>query len=1344
LDPSAQAIHKIHIGCYIVETVESNDQPQYLSVGETASRLGVHPNTVRNWVKDGILKSARVAGSRFHRFDATEVERLARSRGASVAPIQETRRNVGPELVDATQLHGWAGRRGSQGLLPRLVRRLLLATPGVGDLAMRAGEGIASEGWDGLVHAEVARPPVPAGPSAWELSVRADVRTKAQEDYDKRTANPLGVDPAQTTFVFLTARRWVGAAEWETERRAEKVWRDVRVIDADQLEMWLEATPGVHVWISEQLGLQPQDAETVERWWQRFADRADPSVPAELLLAGRQEATDRLRTFVASDPAAIGVAATWRDEAIAFVAASLGAAGGEEHAAAEPVVVVSARPAWNRLTQSTSPMTLLPEFDEPDIGTALSRGHHVVIPIGQGDLSRGTVIKLPRLDRNDARTALMDGGINDFRKADELAALARRSLASFMRLRARDPRMARPQWSQHPASDIIAPLVLVGSWSPTDADHEVVAEVVGRSWDDIATELQAWVRSEDPPFTRSGGRWHLTAPEEAYSVLEGALLDSHFERWASVVLRVLGETDPMLELAVEERPFTANKRTYSGALRNGLAESLALLGALGHQSHDTGPTQADRAAILVRELLERANADASGLLWRSLAEELPRLAEAAPQPFLDAVEAGVAGDQPLLGTMFRDSERNSLFNTSSPHTGLLWALELLCWPPDYFLSAVRLIGRLAEIDPGGRLANRPPASLRAALLPWLPYTAAPLELRLEAVTQLCEQYPAVGWRLLLSLLPQGHDTSMPTSSPRFRDWKPDREGVLVSEWVANVTGLVTQAIERADNDPHQWAELVEHLGPLPPDQRNRLLNELDRLSGLDLSDDAEGQLALWEKLTNEAARHRQFPKAQWSMDEASLTRMEGLAAALEAPDVIERHARLFGWRPDLPGFDPYDHEAGDRVLREARAAAIEDTLSTAGPDGLLRLATKSVRQDQVGWAAAEVRGQDIADTVIAWLETEGVPRAVAVGWVARMAAVDDSWAASQGDRLKALSPDGQASFLLALPPGSMVWPLLEQVDEAARATYWRYVEPLRFSPEDVEIATDQLIAHARPWAAITLLTLRLHAGGGQPTGVTIELVTKALDAGLTSGTADSARVQSPGYDIGMLLDFLAAQGYDVASLARLEFAYFKVTEYDRAPYALYASLADDPERFVELVSTVYRGKSERKRQLNELDAQAARNAWSVLNSWRRPPGVDDQGNLDIDHLRTWVRQARIRFAELDRTDIGDEQVGQLLSGSPEGSDGAWPAESVRDLIEEIGSRELENGVHVGVINGRGITSRDVYSGGGQERDLSARYLSAANAAARWPRTARLLRSLADDYERQARHWDADAEQNANV
>ena len=101
--------------------------------------------------------------------------------------------------------------------------------------------------------------------------------------------------------------------------------------------------------------------------------------------------------------------------------------------------------------------------------------------------------------------------------------------------------------------------------------------------------------------------------------------------------------------------------------------------------------------------------------------------------------------------------------------------------------------------------------------------------------------------------------------------------------------------------------------------------------------------------------------------------------------------------------------------------------------------------------------------------------------------------------------------------------------------------------------------------------------------------------------------------------------------------------------------------------------------------------------------------------------------------------------SPLGADGIWPAESVRSIIEAIGSPSIEAGIHVGVVNDRGFTTRGPYDGGEKERNIAARYKRwAQQASGEWPRTSRILRRLAEEYEREAGRHDAEAQVSADT
>lgn len=127
-------------------------------------------------------------------------------------------------------------------------------------------------------------------------------------------------------------------------------------------------------------------------------------------------------------------------------------------------------------------------------------------------------------------------------------------------------------------------------------------------------------------------------------------------------------------------------------------------------------------------------------------------------------------------------------------------------------------------------------------------------------------------------------------------------------------------------------------------------------------------------------------------------------------------------------------------------------------------------------------------------------------------------------------------------------------------------------------------------------------------------------------------------------------------------------------------------------------------------------------------------------MQEWVKQARLQLSGLDREDIGDELIGQTFAHAPVDADGIWPPAPVRDLIESIGSRDLENGVVTGRLNSRGVAWRGVYDGGSQERTLAEQYKQWSLAVqVRWPRTARILRTIAESYEREADREDERAQ-----
>ena len=140
------------------------------------------------------------------------------------------------------------------------------------------------------------------------------------------------------------------------------------------------------------------------------------------------------------------------------------------------------------------------------------------------------------------------------------------------------------------------------------------------------------------------------------------------------------------------------------------------------------------------------------------------------------------------------------------------------------------------------------------------------------------------------------------------------------------------------------------------------------------------------------------------------------------------------------------------------------------------------------------------------------------------------------------------------------------------------------------------------------------------------------------------------------------------------------------------------------------------------------------------PGTRDDGTIDGEALEAWIKEARVRAKAAGREDIADSRIGHVLSASPMGLDGNWPAEPVREVIDLFRSKSMIEGFQIGKGNRRGITTRMPRAGGELERREAAKYRAWAKAIAYGhPHTAKALDTLADRYDWEARRNDEEAE-----
>ena len=227
--------------------------------------------------------------------------------------------------ITADELMSWANSRVSQGELPELIRRLIHSTipsSKILRIVFPAGNSIGLPGWDGVLETSVGNAWVPKGESRWELSCQKNSAMKIVADYQKRTGETSADQQQKLTFVFATPRRVRGKPKWTKEHPDE--WRKIRILDAVDLEEWLEIAPSVSLWLAEKMGKNIDGFRSLDSEWDRWAGATDPKISAGLVLADRENASESLQDFLDSAPKrTFAIAADSKEEAAAFVCAEI-------------------------------------------------------------------------------------------------------------------------------------------------------------------------------------------------------------------------------------------------------------------------------------------------------------------------------------------------------------------------------------------------------------------------------------------------------------------------------------------------------------------------------------------------------------------------------------------------------------------------------------------------------------------------------------------------------------------------------------------------------------------------------------------------------------------------------------------------------------------------------------------------------------------------------------------------------------------------------------------------------------------------------------------------------------
>jgi hypothetical protein len=832
------------------------------------------------------------------------------------------------------------------------------------------------------------------------------------------------------------------------------------------------------------------------------------------------------------------------------------------------------------------------------------------------------------------------------------------------------------------------------------------------------------------PVKQKNGQWEIASRKETWEAIGPRLFDEHLDKFKAVSIEVLRERDPKFELEKDQR-FAANiygkALRHSHTLRKGLSETLALLGCFPDAL--TSCTQGKAiyvADMAVHEILK----DGDWVLWASLNDLLPTLAEAAPVPFLDSVTKALS-QTPCPFVAVYSQEGPSVMGQNYL-TGLLWALETLAWHGDYLQRVTVLLGELAAIDPGGNWANRPSNSLTDIFLPWFPQTCASIPKRRSAITALIKEQPDVAWKMIVSLLPSGHSSSMGCRKPKWRNFiLPDwSDKITNGEYWEQVKIYAEMLVDMAIKDTAKLPELVDQISHLPNPAHSRALEHISSKIVLELPE--ESRLPLWEKLTALIVKHRRFSSAQWAMPPEAITKIEEAAAKLAPKTASLVYHRLFSEYEHELFEELEDYDEQRKKIWEHRQAAVREILSVGTMSGLLDFARSVKFPEAVGQALGGIE-YELADAELlpGLLDTEDNTLSSFIGgfvfgryWFKGWAWVDsiitDKWTTSH-----------KAKFFTLLPFVQGAWQRAESSLGNDQAEYWSNVRVHPFGQKDemLEVA-EKLLNFGRPGAALSCL-YGLVLGKENilfPPKLAVRALMDSLNTTEKFGRRDA-------HEISEVIKWLQNNPEtNPDDLFQIEWAYLPLLDHDYGgePKTIEARMASDPSFFCEVIGVVFRSdkKEQAETKPTEQEQNIATNAYRLLHGWRTVPGKDSKGVFDSELFKKWLAEVVQKTKESGHYRISLNQIGQVLPYAPQDPDGLWIHHVVAEALNAKDADEMRSGFTMDLFNQRGVHG---FSKGEDERKLAADFSNKADALEErgYQRIATAVRELAKGYERDA-------------
>jgi hypothetical protein len=1237
------------------------------------------------------------------------------------------------KFITSTDLAQWADTKDCQTTLPELIRKLInSSTRTIKRLTIPSGDAVNLSGWDGIVETTESINTIEKGISLWEMGTNKEIKKKIDDDFNKRNGNPLGFEMAEATFVFITPRKWAGATKWIEDKKKNSKWKDIVVYTAIELEYWIEQHPTVGLWLATLLNKVPltNGMELPSTFWDKWAKGRDVMLRYDLLLGGRTEAINSIKE-ITETPTAIYIEALAKEEALAFIVATLMFIGEESPAIADKCLMVESEEVLQQLSMRFDNIIFIMPTMVSIPQTVIDKGHSVACAVSPADeVSNSKLVKLPIIERDAFITSLKASGI-DGSKARQLALDTARNVMALRRRQEID--VKPPKWAAPRILQPLIPAILVGKWNGSvTGDKNILEKMSNATYNIVEQRLKESIFIDDSPFIEVDGIWRTTSPYEAIRYVMPLLTNENIHLLGDVFKEVMADDDPeaIEKMECTDLRFWTHKQIISKDLKKGLCQALILL-----TIHD------EKWQSYVDNIVEEVLKGFSLQRYLSNRHIFMSLAEVSPKCVLDFIERDINDGCVILKELFVIRESSiGWMGTNIYYAELLWALEEIAWDESYLLRCVLILGKLCEFPNDSNYGNKPINSLEHILHFILPQTYAGEKERDSVLCTLSKKNPKVGSILILKLLQDlsvgGVCELTVHYSWRLYDRRNDPKHItpVHPDRVRNAGQIMLGVIELTTDNVNKLIKLSLHHNMRCI--RGMILEYVDSHKHI-----LKGNEDVCKTIRDELSHQMAYEEEYWASEETGLKPYQDLLHELEPDSILKKNKWLFeNSHIAVRCKKTLSHEEMYEMQEGYRRAAIKEIITWGGLSAIIAFAKLIKYPQALGKNyATETEGHTVDEIIRNYVESK-LPDEFITGYFHFLYNQKGyEWLI---DKASTIKPIEKSLVLLCAPmynKGIAIY--VETLPLDMQKKYWSTVEVWNYPPNESLYIIDKMFSTNR--VNIALQAIYRTKKDKVPIGdlQKLEFLSRTMNAEVQLGEMDMF------YLIKIIEDLDKSEEPKVIEeLPRWEFLLYQALEHqmDVNSLKLIQVILHQPSSLMELIEMASFSEDENERDEQILRLQQDKNkslsmgmASYLLRNLYGTPCSDENGVVNTDSLNVYIDELIGLSEKNKRRNRTYSMIGHLLGNIPEKDN--YPPEYLSDIIERLDNNEVDNSYEAHLFNKQGVTFRSHNAGGQIERERAKQFKSYSERTKySHPRITRIFDRLIVQYEEMARQEDTKA------